>query len=569
MSQTVFRSLTIRYVILAFLMLAGCDDNSSTPDSNTTFYYNEPAGLGTLDPAFTNYQAAIWAGTQIFNGLVDIDTAERIVPCIARSWSLDTTATVWTFILRNDVFFHTDDCFGKDKTRRVTAADVKYSFERICNAHTKSTGLWVFRETVDGADDFHRATAAGQETGGIRGITAPNDSTLVIRLVKPFAPFLSLLTMPYCWIIPKEAVDTYKEQFSHHPVGTGAFRFASWEPERRLTLTRNERYFRTDRNGRRLPYLSGVSISFIRNPKTEFFEFEQGHLDFLATIDASVFEQVITPEGALAPKYADYHLIRKAAQSVEYYGFLLDTAFTAAKESPYSSSKLLRQALNYAIDREKIVRYVLKGRAIPAHNGVLPPSLPGFSKDVQGYRYDVKKARELIAAAGYGNGKPLPPIVLQIGANESTASVAEAVQQQWKEIGVDMTIRQVDFPRHLGMVRNSELPMWRTSWIGDYPDPENFLALFYAKNASPSGPNTTHFHNASVDSLYEKALSPLLSPDERYALYNNMERIVLDNAPWIFLYYDVNLRLARPSVIGLRPESAGRLVLETVEKTSR
>lgn len=568
MSQCVFRSLTIRCVILVSLMLTGCGGNSSAPDSNTVFYYNEPAGLGTLDPAFTNYQAAIWAGTQIFNGLVDIDTAEQIVPCIARSWSLDSAATVWTFILRNDVFFHTDDCFGTDKTRRVTAADVKYSFERICNARTKSTGLWVFRETVDGADDFHRATADGQTPEGIRGISAPNDSTLVIRLVKPFAPFLSLLTMPYCWVIPKEAVAMYKEQFSHHPVGTGAFRFTSWESERNLTLTRNERYFRTGRNGRRLPYLEGVSISFIRSPKTEFFEFEQGRLDFVATIDASVFDQVM-PEGKLASKYADYHLIRTASQSVEYYGFLLDTTFAAAKESPYSSSKFLRQALNYAIDREKIIRYVLKGRAIPAHNGVLPPSLPGFSQDVQGYHYDIKKARELIATAGYGSGKPLPPIILQIGANERTASVAEAVQQQWKEIGLNMTIRQVDFPRHLGMVRNSELPMWRTSWIGDYPDPENFLALFYSKNASPAGPNTTHFRNASADSLYEQALSPLLSPAQRYALYNKMERIVLDNAPWIFLYYDVNLRLARPSVIGLRPESAGRLVLETVEKTSR
>lgn len=546
-------------------MSFGCGGDSAHEDN--IFRYNEPSGIGSLDPAMINYQAAIWAGGQIYNGLVETDENEQIVPCIARTWSNDSTATVWTFNLRTDVFFHTDDCFGSARTRRLTAADVKYSFERVCDARTKSAGQWIFRTTVDGAEAFIKATAADESPVGIRGISAPDDSTLIIRTAKPFAPFLSLLTTPFCWIVPKEAVEFYKEHFAHHPVGSGPFRFSSWEQDRELMLTRNERYFRFDDKGARLPYLDGIKISFIRSPKSEFFEFEQGHLDFVASIDNSVLDRIITPDGNLLPKYADYKQFRKAAQSIEYYGFLLDTSFAAAKSEPYSTSKMLRQALNYAIDREKTTRYVLRGRAVPARNGILPPSMPGFSPDVKGYDYDIQKARELLHQAGYGQNKNLPPITLQIGANERTASVAEAVQQQWKEIGLDARIVQVDFPRHLGMIRNGELPLWRTSWIADYPDPENFLALFYSKNASPTGPNTTHFRNATFDSLYEQALSPRLTPAERYTLYNRMERIVIDDAPWIFLYHDVNLRLARPSVIGLRPESAGRLVLETVKKS--
>ncbi len=565
MYRSVIRSLTIRCSILMLFMSLGCGGGSA-PDDNI-FRYNEPSGIGSLDPAFINYQAAIWAGSQLYNGLVEADENEQIKPCIARSWSGDSTATVWTFNLRTDVFFHEDECFGSARTRRLTATDVKYSFERVCDARIKSAGQWIFRSTVDGAEAYIKATAAGESPVGIRGITAPDDSTLVIRTAKPFAPFLSLLTTPFCWIVPKEATEFYKERFAHHPVGSGPFRFLSWEQDRDIRLKRNERYFRFDDKGVRLPYLDGIKISFIRSPKSEFFEFEQGRLDFVATIDNSVLEQVITPDGNLTPKFADYKQFRKAAQSVEYYGFLLDTAFTAAKNGPYSTSKVLRQALNYAIDRDRIVRYVLRGRAVPAHNGILPPSMPGFSPEVKGYDYNIQKARELLLQAGYGPGKSLPPITLQIGANERTASVAEAVQQQWKEIGLDARIVQVDFPRHLGMIRNSELPLWRTSWIADYPDPENFLALFYSKNASPAGPNTTHFRNATFDSLYEQALSPKLNPAERYTLYNRMERIVIDDAPWIFLYHDVSLRLARPSVIGFRPESAGRLVLETVKKS--
>lgn len=556
-------TLTTRLSILLLLALFGCDRNSKSDSS--IFHYNEPAGIGTLDPAFTNYQAAIWAGGQIFNGLVETDTSENIVPCIARSWSLDTSATVWTFNLRNDVFFHSDACFGSAKTRRLTAADIKYSFERICNAKIKSAGLWIFHGTVEGADEFHRETAKNDKTNGINGIVVLNDTTLIIRLAKPYAPFISLLTTPFCWIVPHEAVEYYKEQFAHHPVGTGAFRFLSWEQDRELALTRNERYFRKDNEDNQLPYLDGILITFIRSPKTEFYEFEQGRLDFIAAIDNSVTSQVLNSDGTLSTKFADYHLIRKLAQSVEYYGFQLDDALPVAQNQPYSTSVLLRQALNYAIDRDKIVKYVLQGRAVPAKHGVLPPSMPGFSPKVEGYYYDVEKSRELLLQAGFGNGRQLPPITLQIGANERTASVAEAVQQQWKEIGLDVQIQQVDFPRHLSMIRNGELPLWRTSWIADYPDPENFLALFYSKNASPAGPNTTHFHDARFDSLYELALSPKLTPAERYAMYNRMERIVLDNAPWIFLYHDINLRLARPSVIGLCPESAGKLILETVK----
>lgn len=558
------RSLTIGLAICISSLLLSCGKHS-LPPSPDTFCYNEPDGLLSLDPAMAGYRSAIWTSTHLFNGLVELGPNSTIMPCIARQWETDPSGLEWTFTLRTDVWFHDDPCFGPATTRRVTAADVRYSIERICDARTKSTGLWVFRTRIDGAQEFFENTKRGID-GSIRGIRIVNDSVVRIRLTKPFAPFLAILTMPYACIIPREAVQRYGAEFGRHPVGTGPFAFARWKPDIELSLTRNPRYFKVDSVGTRLPYLKTVAITFLRDPKSEFLEFTHGHLDFVSSIDGSFESTILRDNGTLQPPYDVYQLYRAAAQSVEYYGILLDTTYAAAKAVPLARQRLLRQALNYAIDRHRIVTYLLHGRGIPAQYGVLPPTMPGFSDSVRGYRYDPDLARRLLAQAGYPNGSGLPPLLLQLGNSERTASVAEAVQAMWHDVGINVELRQVDFPQHLSMVRAGELAMWRTSWIGDYPDPENFLALFVSANCPPNGPNTTRVRRTDLDSLYEVARTPRLSAPERYALYHRMERIVLDECPWVFLYYNVNMWLAQPNVRGLTLDGSERLTLERVFK---
>ncbi|MBP6510087.1 MAG: ABC transporter substrate-binding protein [Candidatus Kapabacteria bacterium] len=494
-----------------------------------------------------------------------MDSALHVAPCIARSWSVDLSGVEWTFTIRNDVWFHPDPCFGQKRTRRVVAQDVKYSLERICDARTKSTGLWAFRTTILGADEFHQATRAGK-SGSIQGIFVENDSVLKIRLTKPFAPFLAVLTMPYGSIIPREAIEAYGADHGRHPVGTGPFMFGTWNQDRELTLTRNPRYFKTDSVGRRLPYLETIRISFLRDPKNEFLEFSRGQFDLVSNVDESFVSTVFEPNGTLRPPYDRFRVLKRAANTVEYYGILMDTSLSVGRTSPLVRNRFLRQALNYAIDRHRIVTYLLNGRGQPALNGVLPPSMPGFSSSVKGYRYDPDEARRLLALAGYPNGKGLPTLLLQLGNSQRTASIAEAIQAQWKEIGVNVELRQVDFPQHLSMVRAGDLALWRTSWIGDYPDPENFLALFIHANIAPNGPNTTRIDRRDLDSLYAAALSPRLSFDERAALYQRMEQIVVEEAPWIFLYYHVVLRVFNPNVKGLTLDGSDRLLLERVFK---
>ncbi len=570
MSEARIRSWICSLTIVLTIAATACNDGSDNADepSAAIFYLNLPDGLNTLDPALMSYRAAIWAGAQLFNGLVQLDLDGRIAPGIAEHWQVDSSGTLWTFHLRGDVAFHESECFGAAGSRNVTAADVKFSIERICNANTNTKGFWVYRERIAGAQEYHRATAAGETSDGLSGIRVIDDLTIEIQLTAPFPPFLTLLTMPYGYIVPREAIERYGRDFDKNPVGTGPFVFEEWIDDVELRLTRNQDYFETDENGNRLPYLDGVHATFVRETKSEFLNFQQGDLDFVSSIDPAFARAVLDDEGKLSADYAHYRLLRSPGNSIEYYGMLLDSDNEAAAALPLAKSKELRQALNYAIDREKIIKYVLHGKGVAAHYGVIPPGMPGFSSELQGYRYDPAKAKALLNAAGFPNGKGIPPLTLQLSMNERTAAVAEAVQQQWRELGIEVELRQVDFPRHLDMVANGKLALWRTSWIGDYPDPENFLALFYAPYKAPQGPNTSHIQLAVLDSLYQAALSPRLQAEERYKLYNRMERIVLDEAPWIFLYYDVNQRLVQPWIDGLYIDNQNRLVLTQV-RTSR
>ncbi len=558
-------------VLGIFLLLGACREQTAVVVQQGGFFYNEPDGLNTLDPARMGYRAAIWVGTQLFNGLVELDTTGHIVPSLARSWTVDSTGTRWTFVLRSDVWFHEDPCFGERRTRRVVAADVKYSFERICDARTKSTGVWVLRDKIVGAAEFFTATAEGQmpPPEGISGIRVLNDSTVEIQLVRPFAPFLALLTMPYCFVVPHEAVEFYGERFFQHPVGTGPFRFGRWREDVELVLYRNERYFERDGQGNPLPYLDSIVVTFLKDTKTEFLLFQQGKLDFLSAIDPAFQPQLFDENGQFRQLPQQWRLYRVPAYSIEYYGILLDTHFAAARQLPLARSLALRKALNYAVDRQALVRYVLRGRGVPAHYGILPPGFPGFDSTVYGYRYQPDSVRRLLAAAGFPDGKGLPELILQLGKSERTMAVAEAVQEQWRKFGIRVRLQQVDFPQHLEMVRTGKLALWRTSWIADYPDPENFLALFYSPFFAPYGPNTTHFAHPTVDSLYEAALSPMLPPAQRFAIYHRMEKIVLAHAPWVFLYYNVIQRLVQPWVRGFFVDGSDRLLLKYVWKQTQ
>lgn len=534
------------------LLFAGCGKKDS---GKKVFNFNEPNGIESLDPITANNYPAINVLINVCEGLVEYDKDAKLQPALAKSYEISEDGKLYTFHLRNNIYFHDDDCFTGKKGRKVTAADFKYCYERVCNPTVKSRGLWVYRDKVEGAEDYSNAPNKVKE---IKGFIALNDSTFQIRLVNPFAPFLSILTMPYGYIYPKEAVEYYKENFGFHIVGTGPYKFVRWDIDKELVCEKNTKYWGTDIKGKTLPYIDGFVVSFIRSPETEFLDFQSKKLDFQKpSID--VYGQIADDEGKLKPGY-DFDMIKQPYLNTVYLCTMLNPKMEGGKNNPLAENKKLRQAINYAIDRDKICKYVLKGKGIPGIHGPLPKGMPGYSEDVKGYTYDREKAIKLLEEAGYPGGKGLN-LKLVYHNDESQRELCEALQAQFREIGINLQIEEMLGASHRSAQNEGKLTFWRANWGADYYDPENYYALFYGKNETPIGPNTSHYKNPQVDSLYELGLK-LTNFDDRMNVYREIDKIIMEDSPWMIIYYNQYIYLKQKNVSGMYVDGLGIINLK-------
>ncbi len=547
------RNLTY-FLLFAFGMsLFSCQnkEQKETLPANV-FRYNESAGITSLDPAFARNLENIWAVNQIFNGLVQMDDKLNVKPCIAKRWEISDDGTVYTFYLRNDVYFHDSPVFPEGKGRKVTAQDFVHSFFRIVDPKVASPGAWIFNMI-----DF-------SERSNYAGFIAENDTVLKIYLTNPFPPFLGLLTMQYCSVVPHEAVEQYGYEFRKNPVGTGPFKFKVWKEGVKLILEKNSNYFETDSQGNKLPYLDGVAISFIKDEEAEFFEFMQGKLDFVSGREGMAKQEIFTTKGSLKDEYKNkIDLIKGDFLNTEYLGILVDENLPIVKDSPLKL-KAIRQAINYGFDRDKMITFLRKNIGTPAHAGFVPRGLPSFNQEkVKGYTYNPEKAKELLFEAGFPNGEGLPQITLSTTAQY--LDLCEFIQHQLEEIGFKIKIDVNPAATHRELVAQSKVNFFRKSWVADYPDAENYLALFYSKNFAPKGPNYTHFKNFMFDKYYELAIKEV-NDSIRYDLYQKMDKIIIEEAPVVPLYYDVAIRLKQKNVKGLGINPINLLVLKKVKK---
>ena len=542
------------FLLLFSVLFYCCRQKDNQLTDKQIFKYNQPEALSSLDPAFARNQANIWATTQIFNGLVQLDEGLKPAPAIARSWEVSPNGLKYTFHLRPDVYFHDSPVFPRGRGRRVLASDFLYSFKRLLNPQTASTGSWVFKGKV-------LETAEGLVSDTCFKVL--NDSTLNIYLKAPFIAFPEILSMPYCFVVPQEATEKYGKDFRAQPVGTGPFIFKLWEEGNAIVLHKNPRYWRKDRAGHQLPYLDAVQISFINDRKMEFLTFQQKKLDFLSGIRGSSKDLILNKDGTLQAEFAGkFNLQKEPYLNTEYIGFQLDPK-NMRDANPSLQDKRVRQALNYAINKKELVVYYRNNLGIPGHAGMVPPSLPSFdAKAVGGYAYNPEKARELLAKAGFNRQNPLR---ISLNTVAEHKEIAEFMQKKWSEVGIVAEINISQAAAHQEAVDNGRSGFFMKSWFGDYPDAENFLALFYSKNFSPAGPNKTHFKNARFDELYEKAK---LEQDmqKRYALYREMDKIVVEECPVIVLFYDEVLMLTQKNIVGLKADPMNTLRLETVKK---
>ncbi len=534
----------VTHLLFIIFFISGISCNEAAKNTKKVFRYNETTGIATLDPAFAKNQSIMWAVHQLYNTLVEVDSNLNIVPSLAKKWEVSNNRKTYTFLLRQDVFFHDDPAFENGVGRKMTAQDVVFSLQRIMDKKTASSGAWIFNNRVDTVKPF----------------VALNDSVFQLNLLRPFHPIMGILSMQYCSIVPKEVVERYGKDFRRHPCGTGPFKFYLWEEGQALVMHKNEKYWERDAAAKVLPYIDAVQVSFFDNKATEFLQFRQGKLSFINDIDASFKDEILTKNGELRTEWKDKLQLHKHAYlNTEYLGILVDEDNELVKQSP-TKIKAIRKAINYCINRKQLMMYMRNSIGVPAESGFVPGGLPSKNAElVKGYEYNPVKARSLLREAGFTNGNNLPSTKLL--TIPVYADIGSFIARQCEEAGIKVQVEVVQKSLLLEQTSKSKALFFRASWIADYPDAENYLAVFYSKNPAP--PNYTRYKNINFDALYEQALLET-NDSVRYALYRQMDQMVMNDAPVVPVWYDMVIHLVNNKVSGWQPNALNLLELRRV-----
>ncbi|MBN8704130.1 MAG: ABC transporter substrate-binding protein [Bacteroidetes bacterium] len=517
------------------------------------FKSNEVEGFTSLYPHSITDVVSHRIANQIFEGLIKLSQKDlSILPGIAEKWDKNEDATVWTFYLRKGVAFHDDPCFRDGKGREIDANDFKYSFTKLCEPGSNNKLFsTTFKDRVVGANEYFESVKKNKPLAdGLEGVKVIDKYTLQINLTSPFSGFLNLLTTPAGWVFAKEAVEKYGEEVRTRAIGTGPFRVKSIKEGESVILDRNPNYWDIDQFGNQLPYLDALNISFVKEKRSEFMQFKKGNLDMIFRLPIEFIPEILGDlnNANAKDKNKNFSMQVMPAMSTFFLGF--------QNQLPPFNKKEVRLAFNQAIDREKMATYTLQGEGIPAIYGFVPPSYGPYNHSaIKGFTYNPDAAKKLLAKAGYPNGKGFPNLTLQInaGGGDRNIQIAEVVQKMLKEnLNIDVEINVLPLVEHRETIERGQVNFWRMSWIGDYPDPETFLTLFYGAIVPDSigqlsSPNTCRFKNARFDSLFVAALKEN-DTKRRFDFYRQADQIIIDEAACMPIFYDENYRLLQNNV---------------------
>jgi oligopeptide transport system substrate-binding protein len=498
------------------LAVSGCSregDGLGLPKGSSVLRLADADDVPTLDPA-VGYDTLSWSFEQeIFSTLVRYGDADiELHPDVALSWESSPDATVFTFHLRKDVRF--------SNGRPVTARDFRYEIERVLSPATRSKGIEYFR-SIAGAGDF----IAGR-TRHVAGIVIPDPYTIVFHLTAPDPLFAHKLAMPFAAAVPREVVERWGHDFSRHVVGSGPFMLKQWIGAERIVLVKNPWYF-----VKGLPRVDAIVDQIGVGPELGWLKFEAGQIDILGGIPPAEFPYVMS-----TPRLRRLTLSQTTI-STTYLGMNCQMA-------PFTDVRV-RRAFNYAVNKQKLIA-VLNGRGVVAR-GVMPPNLPGYDPGLRGYAYHPARARRLLDQAKIG---PDFHPTLWLRADPTTVILAESIQQDLELVGVHLDLKPVAWGPLLEAIRQPHnVELFLSGWEADFPDPENFLGVLLSKQQW-GGNNDTFYSNPRVDELLAEA-APMTDLKKRYKLYDQAEKIVVADAPWVFLFHPVSYVIRQPWVHGV------------------
>jgi peptide/nickel transport system substrate-binding protein/oligopeptide transport system substrate-binding protein len=486
---------------VAALLIAGCG-SSGAPSRHELIDSRDNYDPRSLDPALSTDVPTGRAVGYLFDGLTRFDPEAKVEPALAERWDVSPDGITYTFHLRSGVTFHDGS--------RFTAATVASSWQRALNPTTKS-GAAQFLFPIRGAREFNDGKATS-----ISGVVVRDDSTLVVTLTEPLAIFIKMLAMPVAAVVPKNA----GTDFGEHPIGTGPWKLVEWKHDDYLLFAKNPTYF----GG--APQTDTLRARIIAEPSTAVAEYESGNVDVLEipASEASDWEEDESKKPMLL-----------STPALELVYVAINTT-----RGPLADVRV-RQAINYAIDVNRIIERLISGRGTRAA-GVIPPALPGYDSTRKAYPYDPAKAKQLLTAAGYPNGID---IELWTSTTQIYLRMAETMQAYLNASGIRTKIVQRESAAARGAARKGQADLFLKDWYADYPDAEDFLyPLLHSANKGAGG-NVSFYSNPVFDSVVTKSRRELDEP-ARNMLYRQADSIAFNAAPMVFLYFYNELYSVQP-----------------------
>lgn len=477
----------------------------------------------------------------------------------------------YTIKIKKGVKWQDDEAFPNGKGRELKASDFTYAWKRMLLPEMQSPGTWIFEGKIVGWDNYkkklieNRAKAEEILQEDVEGIKVVDDYTLEFKLTQPYPQLLNVLAMGFGAPVAKEITAKYGQQgLNEKAVGTGPFMLKDFRKDSRIILVKNPTYrgetYPTEGDeeakkmglmaaaGKQLPFVDQVVYSIFKETQPRWLQFLKGNLD-ASGVPKDSFDAAIV-DGDLKPELKTKGMtLAKGEEAVIWYlNFNMKDKVVGGKNAD------LRRAISMAIDRETHIRKFLNGRGVKA-TSIVPRVIQGHSGRVETIGdYNIEKAKEYLAKAGYPGGKGLPTIKFDLrGGSTDQRQLAEFYKLSLAAIGVEMEIVVNTFPAYLEKEKNGNLQFFIGGWSADYPDAENFLFLLHSKNVSP-GPNASNYVNKEFDALYDKLAAMVPSP-ERTALIKKAEDIAFNDAVWSMLYYPIQFDLSYQWMKNFRPNS--------------
>lgn len=531
-------------ILSVSIFLSGCSKKQNVNES--VLNITAPSDIKGFDPMMASDVGSAAQIAKIYEGLLTyhwLKLPYELIPNLAESMpEISKNGMTYTFKIRKGVLFQDDAAFPGGKGRELTAEDFVYSFKRHADAKNQSTGWWLFDGKIKGLNEWRDKYAKLPTVNydeEVEGLKALDRYTLQFKLAKVFPQFMYALAMPFSYVVAKEAVEKYGKEFLNHPVGTGPYVLPVFDQGKRVVYTKNptfrEKFYPTEASpefqhmlkdaGKKLPLIDKIIVNVMIESQPAWLKFNKAEVDYLS-IPKDNFSSTIVDD-KLSKELTDkgISLAITPALDVYYYGFNFDYRI-------FQNLKL-RRAMSLAFDQAMLNRLFYNNTGFPA-DSVAPPGIAG---NVPGYKNpwkgpNLELARKLLAEAGYPNGKGLPEITVDTFSSTSARQKAEFFQKQMENIGIKIKVVTNLNPELQAKIKKRAVMMIDYGWIGDYPDTENFLQIFYGPNSSP-GANSANYNNPEFNKMYE-AVAKMQDSPERTRLYAEANQYLADQAVGIF-----------------------------------